>query len=314
VLPRALAVVVCAVLAAGLLAALGEAYAARSDDSRFPVPGELVSTGTGALHVTCTGVGAPTVLLESGLGEPSLTWADVQARLDNTFTVCSYDRAGYGWSRDGTGEWEAGAAADQAATALERLGHPGPYVVVAHSLGALVARELHQTHPGDVSGLVLVDPTNEQALARVGTPAPALLERHVLEQLARTGVLRVLGDRLIPAMAGSPPPGDLLRQAPALYHPGAIAASRRELRGAPDSAAHLLATEDTDWADVPVIVISAATATQKDRDHHATLARRSTSGRHVLARSGGHYVHYDDPALVVNAVCDVAAESSPRRC
>ncbi len=313
-LARGLAVVVLTVTTAGLAGAATEAVLARGDGERHPAPGHLVDTEHGALHIHCTGTGAPTVLLEAGLGEPGLTWVDVQGRLEESLTVCSYDRAGYGWSPAVDGQWDARRAAAQVTQAMTAAGHEEPYVVVAHSVGALVARELRQADPGAVAGMVLVDPTNEVTLDRVGTPAPAIAERTALRVLAGTGVVRLLGDRLIPALAGSQPPQGLLDQAPAAYHPRAVAASVRELRGAPDAAAHLLATEDDDWADLPLTVISAATATPQDLDHHRDLAARSTRGAHLSADSGGHYVHYDDPDLVTSAICDVVSAAAAPRC
>ncbi len=309
-LARGLAVLALAAVGVGLVGATAESVIARGDRERYPAPGALVATDAGVLHLNCTGIGSPTVLLEAGLGEPGMTWADVQDALGRSLTVCSYDRAGYGWSPGADGQWDAHLAATQVTQALSGAGQDGPYVVVAHSVGALVARQLRQSDPDAVAGMVLLDPTNEVTLAQVGTPAAAVVERTALRVLVRTGVVRLFGDRLIPVLAGSRPPQDLLDRAPAAYHEGAVAASVRELRGAPAVAAHLLTGEDSDWGDLPLTVVSAATTTPQDRDHHRALAARSSAGRHVTARVGGHYIHYDDPELVISAVCGVVAVRS----
>ncbi len=307
---RGLAVLALAVVGAGLAGATTESVIARGDDERYPAPGALVATRHGSLHVDCTGTGSPTVLLEAGLGEPGMTWADLQGELARSLTVCSYDRAGYGWSPAADGDWDAQVAATQVVQALRAAGQGGPYVVVAHSVGALVARELRQADPGAVAGMVLLDPTNEVTLAQVGTPAAAIAERTAMRVLARTGVVRLFGDRLVPVLVGSQPPQYLLDRAAAAYHSGAVAASVRELRGAPRAAQHLLASEDTDWGDLPVTVVSAATTTERDRDHHRALAARSTAGRHLIAEVGGHYVHYDDPGLVITATCGLVTATA----
>ncbi len=310
---RGLAVLTLTVLGAGLVGATTESVLSRGDDERYPAPGALVATDHGSLHVHCTGTGSPTVLLEAGLGEPGMTWVDIQRDLAQSLTVCSYDRAGYGWSPPADGDWDARVAATQAVQALHAAGHDGPYVVVAHSVGALIARELRRTDPDAVAGMVLLDPTNEVTLARVGTPAAAIAERTAMGMLARTGVVRLLGDRLIPALVGSQPPRDLLDRAPAAYHPGAVAASLRELRGAPAAATHLLANEDADWAELPLAVVSAATTSQQDHGHHRDLASRSAAGRHLTADVGGHYIHYDDRDLVITAICGVVAATAKSR-
>jgi pimeloyl-ACP methyl ester carboxylesterase len=308
-----MAILTLALLGAGLIGMMTESVLARGDDERYPIPGRVVAADQGALHLNCTGTGSPTVLLEAGLGEPGLTWAEVQDELDQHFTVCSYDRAGYGWSPAGAGAWEAEVASLQISQALRAADNNGPYVIAAHSVGSLVARELRHREPEAVAGMILLDPTNEVMLERIGTPGGAIVERTVMGALARIGIVRMFGDWLIPSFAGSPPPKELLDNAPAAYHPGAIAASTRELHGGPSAAAHLLAVEDSDWADLPLTVISAATTTQGDLDHHRDLASRSSAGRHLTAESGGHYIHYDDPQLVVDAICDVVSAATDRR-
>ena len=310
-----LAFVLGAVLSACLVGTATESLVARGDRERYPAPGRVVDTPHGSLHLHCTGRGSPTVLLEAGLGEPGLSWVEIQRELDRSVTVCSYDRAGYGWSPAAEGNWDAHGAAVQVTQALDATDHGGPYLVVAHSLGALVARELRQAKPEAVVGMVLLDPTNEVVLQRVGTPALAITERTAMLALARSGAVRLFGDRLIPSLVGSQPPRDLLSQAPAAYHSRAVVASLRELRGAPGAARQLLMREDTDWADLPVTVVSAANAPQQDREHHRAIAARSARGQHLVAGSGGHYVHYDNPDLVVAAVCDVLVKSAaPATC
>ena len=61
-------------------------------------PGKLVDVNGHRMHLYCTGQGEPTVLFEAGLGDFSLTFWLVQEELSATTRVCSYDRAGLGWS------------------------------------------------------------------------------------------------------------------------------------------------------------------------------------------------------------------------
>jgi CheY-like chemotaxis protein len=133
-------------------------------------------------------------------------------------------------------------------------------------------------------------------------PTAAAVERHAYELLARTGAVRWLGTWLVPAVIGDPLPRELLRQLPAAYHPRAMDASMQELRGTVASAEHLLREEARSWGDLPVTVVSAASATAADREAHAALAARSSRGEHVQAGAGGHYVHYSDPDLIADLV------------
>ena len=305
---RGLVIVLVTLVVAGLAGAGAEAVISRSDDERYRPPGRLGTVAGKDLHLNCTGTGGPTVVLEAGLGEPSLTWADVQSSLDDGLRVCSYDRAGLGWSDSGEdGDWTAEEAAADLAGLLSSGGEQGPYVLVAHSVGALVTREFRQAHPEEVAAMVLLDPTDDEAVRTGGVPTVAVVERRIQGLLARTGVLRWLGEWLVPAVVGDRPPQALLRQLPAVYRPASIDASLRELRGTVASAEHLLHQDDPSWGDLPVTVISADSATEAQRDAHAALAARSSRGQHVSAESGGHYVHYADPHWVVGLVREAAA-------
>src|SRR4051794_15303531 len=68
------------------------------DETRYKPPGRLVDIGGRRLHLYCIGSGSPAVILEAGLGWGMGTWGQVQPKVAETTRVCSYDRAGYGWS------------------------------------------------------------------------------------------------------------------------------------------------------------------------------------------------------------------------
>ena len=65
---------------------------------RHPAPGRLVDVGGRLMHLNCTGQGHPTVILEAGLNDFSVIWTAVQREVATFARVCSYDRAGFGWS------------------------------------------------------------------------------------------------------------------------------------------------------------------------------------------------------------------------
>src|SRR5437667_9021026 len=81
-----------------LVGLLYQARASAIDASHYPAPGKLVVIGGYRLHLNCTGTGSPTVILDAGLGGASLDWSKVQPGVARFTRVCSYDRAGYGWS------------------------------------------------------------------------------------------------------------------------------------------------------------------------------------------------------------------------
>lgn len=154
---------------------------------QFPHPGSLIDIGDRQLHLHCLGEGSPTVVLEAPAAGMSAAWGWVQPSLAQTTRVCSYDRAGLGWSEAGDQPYEPSAVAEQLHTLLERSAERGPYVLVGHGLGATFAKLYAARFGADVRSLVLVDlPTT----TRDGSAMTMRLLR-ASPWLARAGILRV---------------------------------------------------------------------------------------------------------------------------
>ena len=90
--------VVVLIIVLALLGAIYESLAEASDAKTYPAPGQLVDVGDHRLQINCIGTGSPTVVIVSGLGDWSTSWGVVQPEVAKTTRVCTYDRAGVGWS------------------------------------------------------------------------------------------------------------------------------------------------------------------------------------------------------------------------
>ncbi|MCC6736454.1 MAG: alpha/beta hydrolase [Bauldia sp.] len=156
--PRAMAAILLAVLFPPVAGAVYQSVATEYAADEFPPPGRLVTVPGGELHILCTGAGAPTVVLDHGGASNSAEWALVQPRIAEATRVCAYDRAGFGWSRMTEGPRDAGQSAADLAALLAAAGETGPFVLVGHGYGAFVSRLFAAGHPGEIAGLVLVDP------------------------------------------------------------------------------------------------------------------------------------------------------------
>src|SRR5215471_10029039 len=114
-----------------------------------------------ALHLSCTGVGSPLVILEGGAGRGADDWAKVQPTVGKLTQVCSYDR-------------HPGHCCDQVIddlrSALREASFTPPYVFVGHSLGGLYVRRFANRFPDDVAGLMLVDGADEKQLTGIIAP------------------------------------------------------------------------------------------------------------------------------------------------
>ena len=81
-----------------LVGATYQGVATALERRQYPRPGGLVGVADHQLHIYCEGSGSPTVVLEAPAAGVSAAWGDVQSRVAATTRVCSYDRAGLGWS------------------------------------------------------------------------------------------------------------------------------------------------------------------------------------------------------------------------
>lgn len=131
------------------------------DAQRFPRRGHLVQAGPIRMNIDCSGQGSPTVVLESGSGGPSIDWLMVQPEVAKFARVCSYDRAGYGWSDSGPEPRSSLQIAHELKQLLQAAGEKGPYVLVGHSMGGYDIRVYTGQYPNDVVGMVLVDSSHE---------------------------------------------------------------------------------------------------------------------------------------------------------
>lgn len=134
---------------------------ARADARRFHQEGMSVDIGGYNLNINCTGQGSPTVILESGHQVPAIGWRFVQPDIAKFTRVCSYDRAGYGWSDPGPMPRTSAQIVKELHTLLRNAGEKPPYVLVGHSSGGTNMRIYAGHYPSEVAGMVLAEPGHE---------------------------------------------------------------------------------------------------------------------------------------------------------
>ena len=298
-------------LALGGLGVSYEAIMSSGDATRYPAPGQLVDVGGYRMHIHCMGTGMPTVVLNSGAGGFSAEWSLVQPELAKTTRVCAFDRAGLGWSEQGPAPRTPAHIADELHTLLTNAGIAGPLVLVAHSAGGKHARLYAQRHPDRVAGIVLVDARSEYVDDRL-TPEQAGTERaesasfqSQVATLSRFGVIRLIWSwawpYALPVTAKLTPEtrqliGILqarpLHQATSLSENETAGADNDTLRGATLGA-------------TPLVVLAAGRTMQHVpnwRESQAYQAGLSTNGHLIVADDSDHSIHWDHPALVIEAV------------
>jgi pimeloyl-ACP methyl ester carboxylesterase len=154
-----------------LLAAFGggyETFREARDNATFAMSGQLIDVGGHKLHISCTGTGSPTVILQAGLGEPGVIMAGwIQPAVANTTKVCVYDRAGKGWSTPAARPQDGHATAADLHTLLSRAHVDGPYVLAGHSSGGVYVQVYAAQYPDQVAGMVLLDSQPSDVMAKL---------------------------------------------------------------------------------------------------------------------------------------------------
>ncbi len=177
----------------GVYETVGESLSRRA----LPAGGLLIDVGGHRLYLQCSGSGSPAVVLEAGLGESSAAWKTIVPALARQTRVCTYDRAGRGWSEDATGSRTGIQTAVELHTLLKRAREPGPYVLVGHSLGGAYVLNFAEQFPAHVAGIALVDSMTPDQFTRVPGYASFYDGLHrvsgLLPSLARLGVGRIVG-------------------------------------------------------------------------------------------------------------------------
>ncbi len=149
-------------------------------------PGNFFVVQGRRMHLYCVGTGSPTIVIESGLGDDLIAWQLVQPGLARMTRVCSYDRAGLGWSDPDFGRRDAVAISDQLHELLQRASITDKLVLVGQSAGGLYARRFAVKYPTEVVGLVLVDSTPPESFDRL----PSIRESsEQFERRHRTAIL-----------------------------------------------------------------------------------------------------------------------------
>ena len=321
-----------ALMVAGLAVLAGAVYQAAAssrDDRNHPAPGVLVDLGGHRLHLWCIGSGSPTVVLESGLGGFSHDWSHLQPDIATKTRVCSYDRAGYGWS-DGVDEPRTSTeTASDLHDLLTSAGERGPFFLVGHSLGGIHVRSFARLFPDDVAGAVLVDSAHEQQATRLAMLAPLdegqLAGLTLCRRLAPFGVPRLLGvhDESLPDSLSISTEVEAAWTS-RLYQNRFCATVRDEFTAIqvetsrPEPPAPL--------GDLPLTVLSSdrdlsvdqepvdgitttdlEEATRVAADLQAELAALSTDSTHQVVAGAGHYIHWDQPAVVLDAIDEAIA-------
>lgn len=282
------------------------------------------------MNLDCSGTGSPTVILEQGAGMPALGWMKIQPQIARFTHVCSYDRAGYGWSEPGPMPRTIPRMASELKSLLDASGEPGPYVMVAASLGGPIVRLYARLYPKDVAGMILVDASHEDQQKRVKSVQPPELiaenDREVAsyerwDRFRGPFMLHLGIDRFMVHFTAQSAQMPQVFWEEYLYlsqRPGFQETVASEVRSLPESSSAL---RTVNLGDCPLIVLTAGKMTFtpepfltreiEDKLRNAWMqlqaeqARLSTRGKQIIVADSGHVIMFERPDAVVSAIHEV---------
>jgi pimeloyl-ACP methyl ester carboxylesterase len=277
--------IVVGFLMLGLIGAAYQEVSTRQDLRMVPAPGHVVDVGSHRLHINCIGYGSPAVILEAGNLGMSADWIEIQQQVAGTTRVCSYDRAGMGWSEAGPPSWDASQISAELHTLLTRAGVARPYV--GHSFGGLNALRYAGQYPEDVAGLVLIDSSHPEQFTR-SAEGRAMFRRTnrlgaVLPLLTGLGIVRLAN--FLPAHPDLPPHQRAQVQA---FNSTTrqVMTSVAEFRATPESSAQAASTRSID--DKPLAVVTAGGQNAEWLQMQDELSSLSPNSIHRVAAGATH--------------------------
>jgi pimeloyl-ACP methyl ester carboxylesterase len=285
-------------------------------DLRFnPMPGQRIDVGGFKMHIHCTGQGSATVILESGLGDTYVSWRKVQPQIAKFAHVCSYDRAGLGFSDSSSLPRTSKVMAEELHALLEAAKIAPPYVLVGHSMGGFNVRLFASLYRNEVAAMVLLDSSHPDQGNRLppelkNMEGSWLREAEFLEYTMPLGIPRLL---------------DLCETDPVPRTAECNFYSQREnvaeLKAFPASAAETAAAGTL--GDLPLAVLShdpekssadlppdlAKPTNDAWEKMQEELAHLSTRGTQAIAKGSAHYIQIDRPDVVIDAVHNIVDQS-----
>jgi pimeloyl-ACP methyl ester carboxylesterase len=329
--------VLTAVLAAGFLY---QWVGSRRDLRLYATPGRWVAISRRSrLFVLEAGSGEPTVVFEAGIGATNLNWRRIQESVAQFTGTASYDRGGLGWSSPCRTARTPSNIAAELHEMLQQGGIKPPYILVGHSFGGLVMRRYALEYPEEVAGLVLVDPMRCEEWPPLNPAKLNELERgrkliRFASPIARCGLARLAvtslfcrAGKLSGHLAGAAGDGGrhvlgriksevgkMPREvwpvvAAHWSRPGFYAGMRKHIESIPDTVREMHSAGPI--REIPVLVLTPAKSKPLSEE---CLGRIGNRARQVIAPASAHWIHLDEPELVIDSIRTMVNEAAPLSC
>ena len=320
---------------AALLVLAGSLYqilGSRRDRRIYSREGRFAEIAPGcSLYLFELGAGEPTVVFEAGIGATHLNWRRIQDAIAHSTHTVSYDRAGLGWSSASHTARTPVNIARELRQMLQRAGLQPPYILVGHSFGGLVMRRFALLYPEEAAGIVLVDPMRCEQWPPVDPSKKSQLDlgmrliRYAMP-VVRCGLARLLvsvffcrSSKFSDHVAGaagahsrhvvsriktevSKMPREVWPAIAAHWsRPGFLAGMRSHIESIPDTVREMHVAAPINA--IPITLLTPASSTPLSEDQ---LAHIGNNIRQIIAPKSEHWIHLDEPDLVIAAILEMA--------
>jgi pimeloyl-ACP methyl ester carboxylesterase len=259
-----------------------------------------------SVRTVVAGSGDPLIVFEAGLGAGASMWVTVQRLVADQTRTLSYDRAGYGGSSVDRRPRSVERLAADLAAMLNAVEPNTPAVLVGSSFGAPILHVFAQAHPERVTGLVLVDAAVGDVLQKRQIRVIRTIFT-VLAALSYVGLHTPLRRAMTRAVTAAMPPADralLMRHLCARHTVRTAAREARRITHVPTLRQML--------AGLPEVPVVAVVGERSDRGEYKGRAalvdlfrhamQRHPRGEFVAASRSGHYIPWQEPGLVAEAI------------
>jgi pimeloyl-ACP methyl ester carboxylesterase len=281
---------------------------------RHPPPGKTYLVDGHTMRIDCMGSGSPVIVLDAGLGDDGLTWGGVQPPLAKTTRVCSYDRAGLGWSDALPAPRDAEHIATELHGLLAAAGINVPVVLMGYSIAGIYIREYATRYPTEVAGLIFVDGSTplqnrNPAFKAHDSGASTRWPRMLVYQSALTlGIPRLMG-RCSQSFPGFDPRASQFEGEDQCHRQ--LGASAAEMASVDRSGEETVHTGP--YGALPILIFSQDPVKAASDGEPADIAeawnqmqedlkRLSTRSRRIVAKGSPHYIQLVRAELIEREV------------
>jgi pimeloyl-ACP methyl ester carboxylesterase len=280
---------------------------------RHSPPGQTFLVGGHAMRIDCSGSGSPALILDAGLGNDGLIWGGVQPTLAKTTRVCSYDRAGFGWSDTLPPPRDADHIATELHGLLAAAHITGPVVLMGHSIAGIYIRDYATRYPENVAGLIFVDAStpwqNRNPIFKAHPdPGPSRFGALLKKAAVAAGIPRLLGEcsRTFPGFGVQA--ARLQAEDQCHDRSASVAGELESFDRSGEETAHT-----GPYGTLPILIFSQDPAHTAAQGEPVAVAKEwsqmqedlkllSTRSRRIIAKGSSHYIQGDRPDLIEREV------------